>query len=125
LGLLERKVTALDERIIAYNKEETHRESSIQKVSSTTQYCIMLLWCSQVSRLEKQLQKAQQHIEQQKNIIAQLKAQKYDVDQIKVVYPLLRGSTHAWTQASKATTVALTFRKNINYKSCRLGFLLR
>jgi len=84
LGLLERKVTALEERIIAYNKEETHRESSIQKVSSITQYCIMLLWCSQVSRLEKQLQKAQQHIEQQKNIIAQLKAQNYDVDQVKV-----------------------------------------
>ncbi|XP_065919091.1 coiled-coil domain-containing protein 170-like [Dysidea avara] len=67
LGLLERKVTALDERIIAYNKEETHRESSVQKVG----------------RLEKQLQKTQQHNEQQKNIIAQLKAQKYDVDQVK------------------------------------------
>jgi len=44
----------------------------------------MLLWYSQVSRLEKQLQKAQQYNEQQKNIITQLKAQKHDVDQVKV-----------------------------------------
>ena len=80
-------MTALDERIIAYNKEETHRESSVQKVSSSiTQYYIMFKWCSQVGRLEKQLQKTQQHNEQQKNIIAQLKAQKYDVDQVKVFH---------------------------------------
>lgn len=84
LGLLERKVTVLDERIIAYNKEETHRESSVQKVSSRSQFCVMMLWYLQINRLEKQLQKAQQHNEEQKNIITQLKAQKYDMDQVKV-----------------------------------------
>lgn len=34
LGLLERKVTTLEERIVSYNEGETHRESTSQKVTA-------------------------------------------------------------------------------------------
>ena len=38
----------------------------------------------QFTKMEKKLEKAQQHSEQQRNVIMQLKAQKCDVDLIKV-----------------------------------------
>ena len=38
----------------------------------------------QLSKMEKKLEKAQQHSEQQRNVIMQLKAQKCDMDLIKV-----------------------------------------
>ena len=38
----------------------------------------------QFTKMEKKLEKAQQHSEQQRNVIMQLKAQKCDMDLIKV-----------------------------------------
>ena len=38
-----------------------------------------------LTKMEKKLEKAQQHSEQQRNVIMQLKTQKCDVDLIKVL----------------------------------------
>lgn len=87
LGLLERKVATLEERIVTYNEGETHRESNSQKVTPTIPYQWTPYQCSviQFSKMERKLEKIQQHSEQQRSVIVQLKAQKCDMDSIKVL----------------------------------------